>query len=129
MWWLKVSLILTWYFNCAFFYYVLLNLVLLHNKLHLNYIPESSVSSNFSRYGEIPIDISTGVPKIEIPIYTVKYGSLEVPISFFSYHASGIKVCDVFNEAEIRWVLNCGGIISWQIQRVPDDHRDSQINF
>lgn len=90
----------------------------------LNYVPESPLSSNFTRYGEIPIDISTGVPKIEIPIYTLKCGTLEVPISI-SYHAAGVKVRDVSSEVGIGWVLNCGGTISRQIQGQADEFWDS----
>ena len=74
-------------------------------------IPPSPVAQNFMRYGEIPIDYSTGVPKIEIPIYNIEGDKLSLPISI-SYHASGIKVNDVPSEVGLGWVLNAGGIVT-----------------
>ncbi|WP_146939944.1 hypothetical protein [Chryseobacterium hagamense] len=76
-----------------------------------NIIKPSPVAQNFMRYGEIPVDYSTGVPKIEIPIYTVEGKQLKFPISI-SYHASGIKVSDVPSEIGIGWILNAGGIVT-----------------
>jgi YD repeat-containing protein len=71
----------------------------------------SLTAQAFMRYGEIPVDNSTGVPDISIPLYTVKSKKLELPISL-SYHASGIKVNDVASEVGLGWVLNCGGLVS-----------------
>jgi len=82
-------------------------------------IPPSPTAQNFMRYGEIPIDHSTGVPNIAIPLYTVKGRKLEVPISI-SYHASGIKVRDIASEVGLGWVLNAGGMVS----RTINDKRD-----
>lgn len=72
----------------------------------------SPQAANFARYGDIPVDYSTGVPKIEIPLYTVKSGKLELPINI-SYHAGGIKVTDVASEVGLGWVLNTGGNITY----------------
>ena len=74
-------------------------------------VPPSPAAQNFMRYGEIPVDYSTGVPKIEIPIYTIQGKKLSLPISI-SYHASGIKVYDVPSEVGLGWVLNAGGIVT-----------------
>ena len=65
----------------------------------------------FMRYGEIPVSLSTGVPEISIPIYTIKANGLEIPISI-SYHASGIKVRDISGVVGLGWVLNAGGMIA-----------------
>ncbi|WP_378103599.1 hypothetical protein [Chryseobacterium sp. sg2396] len=74
-------------------------------------ISPSPVAQNFMRYGEIPIDYSTGVPKIEIPIHTIQGKKLSLPISI-SYHSSGIKVYDIPSEVGLGWVLNAGGIVT-----------------
>lgn len=84
-------------------------------------IPPSPTAAAFARYGEIPVDHSTGVPKIEIPIYTLKAGNLTLPITF-SYHASGVKVKDIASEVGLGWVLNAGGVISRTIMGKPDDN-------
>jgi YD repeat-containing protein len=83
-------------------------------------IPPSPQAQAFMRYGEIPVDYSTGVPSISIPLYTVKGNKLELPISI-SYHASGIKVNDVASEVGLGWVLNCGGMVSRTVFGIPDE--------
>src|SRR3982751_6438258 len=61
-------------------------------------------AQNFLRYGEIPVDISTGVPSISVPLFSVKSRKLEFPVSA-SYHASGIKVGDRASVIGLGWVL------------------------
>jgi hypothetical protein len=39
-------------------------------------IPPSPEAQSFMRYGEIPVDLSTGVPDIQIPLYQVTSGKL-----------------------------------------------------
>jgi len=77
----------------------------------IDYLPQTPIASSFSRYGEIPVSYSTGVPEIQIPIYTIKVGDVAVPISI-SYHSSGIKVRDVASEVGLGFTLNAGGAIS-----------------
>lgn len=91
-------------------------------------VPPSPTAQNFMRYGEIPVDYSTGVPKIQIPIYTVKGKNLELPI-YVSYHASGIKVSDVSSEVGIGWVLNAGGIVSRTMLDVVDESGASNKTY
>jgi len=74
-------------------------------------IHSSPNAQNFERYGEIPVDYSTGVPNIDIPLYTIKGNKLILPLSI-SYHASGIKVNDIASEVGLGWVLNGKGLIS-----------------
>ena len=70
--------------------------------------PETSALFRFQDY---PMDHSTGLPQISIPIYEVKSGSLSVPISI-SYHASGRRVTDQDGPIATGWSLSAGGIIS-----------------
>lgn len=74
-------------------------------------IHSSPNAQNFERYGEVPVDYSTGVPNIDIPLYTIKGNKLTIPFSI-SYHASGIKVNDIASEIGLGWVLNGKGLIS-----------------
>ncbi|MNQ09893.1 hypothetical protein D3C85_227160 [compost metagenome] len=83
-------------------------------------IPPVPTAQNFMRYGEIPVDYSTGIPNIEIPIYTIKGNKISLPISI-SYHASGIKVDDIASEIGLGWVLNCSGLISRTIRGNRDE--------
>jgi hypothetical protein len=68
-------------------------------------IPPSPTAQNFMRYGEVPVDYSTWVPKIDIPIFTIQ-GKLSLPISI-SYHTSGIKVSDIASEVGLGMGFKC----------------------
>ena len=91
-------------------------------------IPPSPLAQNFMRYGEIPVDYSTGVPDISIPIYTLEGRKLKIPISI-SYHASGIKVEDIPSEVGLGWVLNCGGIITRTVNELQDESGNANRTF
>ena len=89
------------------------------DQLLQDIIHPSPQSAAYARYGEYPVDYSTGLPKIEIPLYTLDTGDYQLPISI-SYHASGIKVTDVSSPVGLGWVLNAGGVISCTAHAVPD---------
>lgn len=74
-------------------------------------IPSPEVAS-FARYGDIPISEYTGTPNISVPIYTVKSGSLSLPIEL-SYGASGIQVSQEATWVGLGWNLIAGGCITY----------------
>ena len=82
-------------------------------------LPKTPQASALSRYGEIPVNLSTGVPNISIPLYNIKAGNYTLPISI-SYHASGIKTDDVATCVGLGWVLNAGGAITRTVRGLPD---------
>ncbi|WP_265131353.1 DUF5977 domain-containing protein [Chryseobacterium oranimense] len=63
------------------------------------------------KYSETPVSLYTGVPDISIPIYTIKEGAIEIPISI-SYHSGGIKVNEEASSVGLGWNLNAGGRVS-----------------
>lgn len=79
-----------------------------------NFTPASPSAQAFQRYGDIPVSAYTGVANISIPLYTVKFRDISVPISL-SYHSSGIKVADEASQVGLGWVLNAGGNLSRSI--------------
>jgi hypothetical protein len=83
-------------------------------------IPPSPEAQAFMKYGTYPVDYSSGVPKIEIPIYQIKSGSLSLPVSL-NYHASGIKMNDLASSSGLGWSLNAGGMVSRVINQVEDE--------
>lgn len=91
-------------------------------------VPPSPTAQTFTRYGEIPIDYSTGVPGINISLFTVAGKMLNVPISI-SYHASGIKVNDVASEIGLGWALNAGGIVSRSVNGIRDEAKSLVRTF
>jgi YD repeat-containing protein len=83
--------------------------------------PPSPDAQSFMRYGAIPVDYSTGVPKIEIPLYEVRSGQLSLPLSL-SYHAAGVKVNDIAGVAGLGWKLNAGGVLTRTVKGFADDN-------
>lgn len=94
-----------------FFFFFVALAIAQKNEPFKDFTVESPIASNFSRYGDIPIDYSTGTPNIQIPIYDFKCGTINIPISL-SYHAGGNKVRDIASPVGLGWNLNCGGIIT-----------------
>src|ERR1044072_7314014 len=56
----------------------------------LKVVPPSPNVASLGKYGEIPVSLYTGIPNISIPLFEIKDGSLDVPITL-SYHAGGVK--------------------------------------
>lgn len=74
----------------------------------------------FNLYGKTPVDFSSGVPNVSIPLHSINTKSgLTIPIDI-SYHASGIKVSDVSGIVGLGWNLNYGGSISVKVNGYPD---------
>ncbi|KUJ49707.1 DUF5977 domain-containing protein [Chryseobacterium sp. JAH] len=81
--------------------------------------PKSPDAAALFRYTETPVSLYTGVPDISIPIYTIKEGNIELPITI-SYHAGGIKVTDEASSVGLGWSLNAGGRVSHIVSGVND---------
>ena len=75
------------------------------------------------RYGSYPVQKATGIPEISLPIYTIKSGSLEFPISL-SYHMGGIRVEDIPSWVGLGWMLNANGIINRTVRSLADERND-----
>lgn len=82
-------------------------------------LPQAPNVAAFNRYGQYPVDLSSGLVKIEIPIYTIKTSQLELPITL-SYHSSGIKVNDMSSTVGLGWSLNAGGMLSINVRGFSD---------
>ena len=83
-------------------------------------IPPSPEVSALMRYIDFPISPFTGQPDITIPLYTVREGNLELPISI-SYHGGGIKVYEAAGIIGYGWNLNAGGCVSRTVRGLPDE--------
>ncbi|UBM59226.1 hypothetical protein LAG90_00955 [Marinilongibacter aquaticus] len=85
-----------------------------------NYSPASPNQSGFARYGDNRANLATGLIQETIPIYTIKSGDLEVPISL-SCHMGGHRMNDRASFVGWGWTLQSGGSVSRQVQGLPDD--------
>lgn len=91
-----------------------------------NFTPRTPEATAFLKYGEYPTDLSTGVPNISIPIYTVDVGGFKMPITL-DYHASGIKVNQEATMVGLGWNLNTGAQIILS-SRDEIDENSSQLD-
>ncbi|PWS29302.1 hypothetical protein DHW03_05655 [Pedobacter yonginense] len=92
-----------------------------------DYSKVSIASPNAAALGkfvDVPVNYHTGIPQINIPIYTLKEGSIELPISL-SYHAGGIKVAETASWVGTGWALNAGGVITRTIRGIADEGANS----
>ncbi|MEL7339429.1 MAG: hypothetical protein AAGM67_03005, partial [Bacteroidota bacterium] len=77
-------------------------------------------AASLGKYGDIPVSYHTGLPSVQVPIFTVQDGSLSLPISL-SYHASGIRVEETASWVGLGWALNAGGVITRVVRNAPDE--------
>ncbi len=76
--------------------------------------------ASIGKYLDIPVSNHTGVPKINVPIYTIEAGPLKVPISI-EYHASGLKVMEQASWVGAGWSLMAGGLVTRTIRGNADE--------
>ena len=80
----------------------------------------SSSAQSLGEFAEIPVDLYTGRTKINIPLFTISYNDIEVPVSL-SYHGGGIKVDDECGVVGLGWTLNAGGVVNRIVRGMPDE--------
>jgi len=93
----------------------------------VNNVPSSPEAALLGRFGDIPVGYYTGTANISIPLYTIKDGGIEIPITL-SYHSSGIKVTDEATWVGLGWSLEPGGSIIQEVRGKPDQV-DNFYNF
>jgi YD repeat-containing protein len=90
-------------------------------------VPPSPDAAALGKYGQIPVDKSTGIPSISIPLYDIKTPRFTLPISL-SYHASGVKVDENASWVGLEWSLNAGGVVTRSIVGIPDESPNGYLN-
>ncbi|MFT3824231.1 MAG: hypothetical protein QM731_09935 [Chitinophagaceae bacterium] len=85
-----------------------------------NIQPPSPEVAALGKYIDMPVGYSAGTANINVPIYTIKSGSLELPLSL-NYHTGGIKVEEAATWTGLGWNLSAGGSVSRTVRGQPDD--------
>lgn len=78
-------------------------------------IPPSPNAAAVIKYCDHPIKRSTGIHKIKIPIHTINYNKIYVPISL-NYHTIGIKAEEEASWTGLGWYLQAGGMITRMVR-------------
>ncbi len=87
----------------------------------------SPTAASLAKYADFPVSNHTGIPQISIPIYTVKEGPLQIPISL-SYHAGGLKLSELASWVGTGWALNAGGVITRTVRGLPDERNTAAFS-
>ena len=94
------------------------------NKAHtdpkVQIMQPSSDAQSLGKFAEIPVDLYTGRTNINIPLFTISYNDIEIPISI-SYHGGGVKVTDAAGSVGLGWTLNASGVVSRIVRGMPDE--------
>ncbi|MEW7289012.1 hypothetical protein [Aquimarina sp. 2304DJ70-9] len=88
--------------------------------------PGSPEATTLGKFGEIPVNMAMGVANQTIPIYTIKEGGYELPISL-NYNYTGLLVDDIPGITGLGWSLSAGGIITRQLRGRPDEEPNGYI--
>lgn len=87
---------------------------------------QSPEAASLGKFGDVPVSYYTGTPDITVPLYTIRSGGLEVPVTL-SYHASGIKVDEIASWVGLGWALNAGGVITRTIRGIADEKSNGYL--
>jgi hypothetical protein len=71
--------------------------------------------------GEVPVNMFTGNPSIEVPIWTIKGHDLSDNIRLV-YNAKGLRVGEPTGVVGLGWSLDVGGSITREVRGLPDDY-------
>ncbi|HSZ31944.1 MAG TPA: hypothetical protein VK772_01465 [Puia sp.] len=93
-----------------------------------SFTPVSPNAQGFESYNNDPVALYEGTPAISIPIYTLKCGSLNLPISL-SYNYNGLLPAQDASWVGLGWNLNAGGVISRTVQGNVDGLGNSGFNY
>ncbi len=83
-------------------------------------VPPSPEVSALLEYSLPEVDHCTGEPNINLPVYTIREGNLELPISV-AYQSGGVRVSQKPSTAGLGWRLNCAAAIGRTVMGKPDD--------
>lgn len=91
-----------------------------HTNPSVQILQPSSEAQSMGEFAEIPVDLYTGRTNINIPLFTISYLDIEIPVSL-SYHGGGVKVTDEAGVVGLGWTLNAGGMVSRIVRGIPDE--------
>jgi RHS repeat-associated protein len=88
--------------------------------LKMTSVPPSPNAAQLGKYGEIPINLSTGAPSYNIPIYTIAEGDLNWSVAL-NYNYTGFKPSEGPSWVGRGWTLSAGGVITRTTQGIRDE--------
>lgn len=109
-------------FNLLVFLNILFATTICSSQVNTDLRPQvkSPEVNKFEQYMNMPVNLVSGTPQVSIPIYTLEYGGMTLPISL-EYDATGVKVESIASSVGQNWSLNVGGVVSRNVKGAPDE--------
>lgn len=92
----------------------------INNPFHENACPSPEMAKMIQNI-VYPINYSTGLVNISIPLYEIACGDIKLPVSL-SYRASGIKLAEACGWVGQGWSLNCEPMLSQLVHGANDEN-------
>lgn len=73
------------------------------------------------------VDLLTGQAQVSIPIWTLTYGDLSIPVSLY-HHGNAVRVEEGEGAFGVGWNLAAGGAVSRTVRGLPDDYKVTDDN-
>jgi YD repeat-containing protein len=101
---------------------LLIGLILFGIKLHSQeqYGQVTPQTSDFIKYGDIPVSLFIGRMNLEIPVYQIKDRDFDIPVRLL-YMADGFKPNKRSDFVGLDWTLIAGGCITREVYGTPDE--------
>lgn len=93
-----------------------------------NYIPPPPNAASLGVFANVPVSLYAGIPTVSVPIYTIKYRDLTLPISL-AYHAQGVRVDQEASWVGLGWALNAGRTITRTIRGLDDMLTGARLGY
>lgn len=104
----------------------------LHSMAGAQTIPSPKVESptvaGFNKFGDIPVNLFTGTPDITLPIHTLTYGKINVPIAL-RYHSGSVRPAQHPGWVGLGWDLQSFGCITRNIRFYPDEVYATDVTY
>lgn len=84
-------------------------------------IPSSPEAMSFTKFGTTPINLSSGVIDLSIPLYTLQEGDINLPIAL-SYYNNGYRPAELAPNTGYGWTLIAGGMITRIVKGQVDEN-------
>ncbi|MDN4167074.1 hypothetical protein QWY31_16305, partial [Cytophagales bacterium LB-30] len=89
-------------------------------SLPIDKTPPSTEAASLGNYGNIPVNMVTGVSSYELPMFTMSVGNFQIPVKM-SYYYSGFRPSQEASNVGMGWSLSTGGVISRVVNGLPDE--------
>ncbi|NQX43440.1 Flagellar hook protein FlgE [Pedobacter steynii] len=90
------------------------------NSSLIKFTPAAPSATGVSKFGDIPVNLHTGIASVNIPLLNLSISGFNLPIDI-SYHGGGIKTEDVASNVGLGWALNAGGQLNKIVVKYPDE--------